>query len=77
MSLAGACPAGQVGVRRRGGASSVQALVWNLGTARPDVAGRVLTAAGGRENSKQLICEGESTDAGSGADRLVVAGKVL
>ena len=34
-------------------------------------------AVGVRENPKQLICEGESTDAGSGADRLVVAGKVL
>ena len=42
------------GVRRRGGASSVQALVWNLGTARLDVFGRVLQAVGVRENSKRL-----------------------
>ncbi len=51
-------------VRHKGGASSVQAPVRNVGTARPDVAGRVLTAAGGRENSKQLKLRGESTDAG-------------
>ena len=38
----GCLPAGQVGVRRKGGASSVQALVWNVGTARLDVSGRVL-----------------------------------
>ena len=31
------------GVRHRGGASSVQAPVWNVGTARPDGAGRGLT----------------------------------
>jgi hypothetical protein len=30
------------GVRRRGGASSVQAPVWNLGTARLDVVDRVV-----------------------------------
>ena len=43
MSLVGSCIPGQMGVRRRGGASSVQAPVWNLGTARLDVFDRVLT----------------------------------
>ena len=38
----------------KGGASSVQAPVRNVGTARPDVAGRVLTAVGVRENPKRL-----------------------
>jgi hypothetical protein len=50
----GGLPAGQAVVRRRGGASSVQVLVWNLGTARLDVSGRVLGAVGVRENSKRL-----------------------
>ena len=45
---------GQVVIRRKGGASSVQAPVRNVGTARPDVAGRVLTAVGVRENPKRL-----------------------
>jgi len=35
-----------------------QAPVWNVGTARFDVFGRVLDAAGVRENSKQLNLRG-------------------
>ena len=53
-------------VRHRGGASSVWALARNVGTPRRDDAGRCVDAAGGRENPKQLICEGESTDARQG-----------
>ena len=49
---------GQMGVRRRGGASSVQAPVWNLGTARLDVFDRVLMRSGVRENPKQLKLQG-------------------
>jgi len=49
---------GQVVIRRKGGASSVQAPVRNVGTARPDVAGRVLTAVGVRENPKQRELRG-------------------
>ena len=65
-------------VRHEGGASSVWALARNVGTPRCDGAGRcVLMPVDGRENPKQLICEGESTDArqgdGPGTDRLVGA----
>jgi hypothetical protein len=59
-----------------GGASVVWALVWNVGTCRPAPAGDQWrqhgpAVAGGRENSKRLICEGESSDAGhrGGPDR--------
>jgi hypothetical protein len=41
-------------VRHEGGASSVRALVRNVGSPRRDGAGDVLTSIGGRENSKQL-----------------------
>ncbi len=58
MSLAGACFVGQMGVRRRGGASSVQAPVWNVGTPRLDVAGMRVDADGVRENPKQLTLQG-------------------
>ena len=63
-----------------GGASVIWALVRNSGTCRPEVAGRPVAPVGpaaGRasENPKQLICEGESSDAGHRADRLVVAVK--
>ena len=52
-----------------GGVSVVWALVWNGGTCRPvRVAGQwssvVLRLVAGSENPKQLICEGESSDAG-------------
>ena len=59
-----------------GGASVVWALVWNSGTCRPDgAAGQwssvVLRPVVWSENPKQLICEGESSDAGhrGGPDR--------
>jgi hypothetical protein len=58
-----ACIPGQVVVRRRGGASSVQALVRNVGTARLDMSGRGL--GGWREGELQAAdLRGESTDAG-------------
>ena len=52
-----------------GGASVIRALVWNSGTCRPDWAagqwsGRGLRLVVWSENPKQLICEGESSDAG-------------
>jgi hypothetical protein len=52
-----------------GGASVIRALVRNGGTCRPavvDYQWRQHGPAGGRasENPKQLICEGESSDAG-------------
>jgi len=56
----GGCPA------QRCGASPVQALARNVGTPRRDGAGWRVDAGGGRENPKQLICEGESTDARQG-----------
>ncbi len=59
----GGCPA------RDGGASVVWALVRNAGTCRPDRAAGQWSGLGQRlvvwsENPKQLICEGESSDAG-------------
>jgi hypothetical protein len=52
-----------------GGASVIWALVRNGGTCRPAVAGSQWrqdgpAAARASENPKQLICEGESSDAG-------------
>ena len=52
-----------------GGASVIWALVRNGGTCRPDWAagqwsGPVLRLVVWSENPKQLICEGESSDAG-------------
>lgn len=66
-------------VRHEGGASSVWALARNVGTPRRDDAGRCVDAAGGRENPKQLICEGESTDArqGGGPPRSSDEGAVI
>ena len=60
---------GQVVSGIRGGASVVRALVRNSGTCRPDgAAGQwsflVLRLVVWSENPKQLICEGESSDAG-------------
>ena len=46
------------GIRHKGGASLIQALVWNVGTGRPDDKGR---------SSKWQPPESESTDAGTGA----------
>lgn len=76
MSLAGACRAGQAVVRRRGGASSVRALVRNVGTPGRDAVGGVLTLAGVRENLKQLICEGLSTEAWQGGGPPCSSGEV-
>ena len=66
-------------VRHGGGASSVWALARNVGTPRCDDAGRCVDADGGRENPKQLICEGESTDArqGDGPPRSSGEGPVI
>jgi hypothetical protein len=52
-----------------GGVSVIRALVRNSGTCRPDEAVGQWSACGLRpvvwsENPKQLICEGESSDAG-------------
>ena len=52
-----------------GGASVIRALVRNGGTCRPAVAGSQWRQGGpavvrASENLKQLICEGESSDAG-------------
>ena len=52
-----------------GGASVIRALVRNSGTCRPDGtvgqwSGHGLRSAVWSENPKQLICEGESSDAG-------------
>ena len=52
-----------------GGASVIRALVRNSGTCRPDGAAGQWSGCGLRlvvwsENPKQLICEGESSDAG-------------
>jgi hypothetical protein len=55
-----------VGLRRRGGASSVQAPVRNVGTPRRDSAGPGVDPVGEREDPKQLICQGQSTDARQG-----------
>src|SRR3954451_23870868 len=54
------------GVRHRGGASSVQAPVWNVGTPRLDVIGRVLERSASGRTSSGGNREGESTDAGQG-----------
>src|SRR5436190_18770736 len=60
---------GQAVSGMNGGASVVRALVWNGGTCCPAPAGGQWrqygpAVAGGSENSKQLIGEGESSDAG-------------
>jgi hypothetical protein len=52
-----------------GGASVIRALVRNSGTCRPDEtvgqwSGHGLRTVVWSENPKQLICEGESSDAG-------------
>jgi hypothetical protein len=60
------------GVRHEGGASSVQALVWNVGTPRPDTAGPVLDWPARGRTPSSGNCEGQSTDAGRRADRPVV-----
>ena len=66
-------------VRHGGGASSVWAPARNVGTPRGDDAGRCVDAGGGRENPKQLICKGESTDArqGDGPPRSSNEGPVI
>ena len=71
------------GVRREGGASVVWALVRNGGTCRTAPAGGQWRQDGpavvrGSENPKQLICEGESSDAGhrGGPTRISVEGPV-
>ncbi len=67
-----------------GGASVVRALVRNSGTCRPDRAAGQWSGLGLRlvvwsENPKQLICEGESSDAGhrGGPDRSSDEGLVM
>lgn len=60
---------GQAVSGMNGGASVVWALVWNGGTCCPAPAGGEWrrygpAVAGGSENPKQLICEGQSSDAG-------------
>src|SRR4051794_41920086 len=50
--------------RHKGGASSVQALVWNVGTPRPDRSGRVLDRPARGRTPSSGNCEGQSTDAG-------------
>ena len=65
-----------------GGASVIRALVWNGGTCRPDWAAGQWSGFGPRpvawsENPKQLICEGESSDAGHRGGPFVVAMKAL
>jgi hypothetical protein len=62
----GYLPTALVVVRHRGGVSSVWALARNVGTPRRDDAVRRVDADGERENSKQLICKEESTDARQG-----------
>ncbi len=52
------------GVRHIGGASSAQALARNVGTCRPDAAGRVLEPVGEGRTPSSGNCEGQSTDAG-------------
>ncbi|MCK4830434.1 hypothetical protein KA005_82715 [bacterium] len=54
---------GQSGNRHRGGMNSKQALVWNLGTCRPDVK---------RETGAITIALGRVSKQGTGADRSVV-----
>ena len=67
-----------------GGASVIWALVRNGGTCRPAVAGSQWRQDGpaavrASENPKQLICEGESSDAGhrGGPTRISVEGPVM
>jgi hypothetical protein len=67
-----------------GGASVIWALVRNGGTCRPVVAGSQWRQDGpaavrASENPKQLICEGESSDAGhrGGPSRISVEGSVI
>ena len=67
-----------------GGASVVRALVRNSGTCRPDGTAGQWSGLGLRpvvwsENPKQLICEGESSDAGhrGGPSRISVEGSVI
>jgi hypothetical protein len=67
-----------------GGASVIWALVRNSGTCRPAVAGSQWRLDGpaavrASENPKQLICEGESSDAGhrGGPTRISVEGPVM
>jgi hypothetical protein len=67
-----------------GGASVIWALVRNGGTCRPVVAGSQWCQDGpaavrASENPKQLICEGESSDAGhrGGPSRISVDGSVI
>jgi hypothetical protein len=65
----GCLPTGQTMPGVDGGASVVRALVRNSGTCRPDRAAGQWSGSGPRsvvwsENPKQLICEGESSDAG-------------
>lgn len=57
---------GPGGGRHRGGASRVQALVWNVGTERPDDKGEVRGEAPRRASVPRR---------GAGADRFVVAAK--
>ena len=61
------------GVRRRGGASLVWAPVWNVRTWRR--IRRRVEALHERETPKWQIRKGQSTEAGTGADRPVVAMK--
>jgi hypothetical protein len=67
-----------------GGASVIWALVRNSGTCRPDGmvgqwSGLGLRLVVWSENPKQLICEGESSDAGhrGGPSRISVEGSVI
>jgi hypothetical protein len=67
-----------------GGASVIRALVRNSGTCRPDGtvgqwSSAVLRPVVWSENPKQLICEGESSDAGhrGGPSRISVEGSVI
>src|SRR6266542_1539889 len=52
------------GVRHEGGASPVQAPVWNAGTPRPDAAGWVLDWLARGRSPSSGNCKGQSTDAG-------------
>src|SRR4051812_41969205 len=51
-------------VSGKGGASSVQALVWNVGTPRPDMVDCVLEWSARGSTPSSGNCEGPSTDAG-------------
>jgi hypothetical protein len=72
------CPGG---ARCRGGVSSSQALAWNRRTCRPDSDGQVtgVTLPWPREGGPQAAdtASGRVPRRGTGAGRLVVAGKVL